>query len=101
MNDIREELFERYTHGLKEFVAGGGEPALMAAYDLGRRALAAGLGVLEMAALHYRALVSVSAYASTPEEGTRTVKAAEQFFIESLSPFEIALRGYRESNTTL
>jgi signal transduction histidine kinase len=74
---------------------------LQEAYELGRRGLAEGLGVLDMASLHAEALGTILLRTPTPEDCMRTVSAASNFFAESLSPFEMTHRGYREANIAL
>ena len=96
-----EELLKQYTNALEDHLAGGGETALQEAYELGRRALAEGLGVLDMASLHADALATVLLRAATPADCTATVNAGANFFAESLSPFEMTHRGYREANMAL
>lgn len=93
------ELVDRYRSALMGYLGAGGEGALQRAHDLGRKALADGLGVLEMAALHHEALLAV--LPGTLGEGTRMVQAAGVFFAESLSPFEMTHRGFREANAAL
>jgi signal transduction histidine kinase len=68
---------------------------LLDAYELGRKALGAGLGVLDMAHVFSRVLRSVGPELST---GASDI---ERFFIEALSPFEIAHRGFRDANAAL
>jgi two-component system NarL family sensor kinase len=92
-------LEERYRAVLHRYLARGEELALLDAYELGRNALNDGLGVLQMAAIHTRAIATTltGPAAHTPE----VQLAAETFFVEALSPFEMAHRAYRDSNTML
>jgi signal transduction histidine kinase len=95
------ELTEEYSLALGEFLARGGEEGLLRAYELGRRALAEGFGVLEMAALHQEALLKALLEALAPEEGKRLAKSASEFFLESVAPFEMTQRGIQEVNSVL
>ena len=95
------DLTDRYTSALEDFLAGGGEAALQHAYEVGRRALADGLGVLDMVTLYHEALVKLLPSMSTPEERANTAKALQRFFVESLTPFEMTHRGFREANAAL
>ena len=72
-----------------------------AAYELGRKAVAGGLGVLDMARIHQHALTSGLRPAPGPGNKTPTLRAAEVFFLEALSPFEAAHRGFRKANLEL
>jgi len=68
MNDPLRDLREQYTRTLQDYLAEAVETNLNHAYELGRRALAEGLGVLEMASLHHLALATVVGSVRTPEE---------------------------------
>jgi len=101
MKNTWPELLPQCASAFQEYLAGGGEGVLRRAYELGRQALADGLGVLEMAVLIHRAMLSVGPRGRTPEERARVATAMEEFFLECLSPFEMAHRGVREANSTL
>jgi len=93
-------LPEQYGAALQRHLSGSGEADLHKAYELGRAALNGGLGVLDLAMIHHEALGDVEASESPDARRARIGKAA-QFFAESLSPFEMSLRGYRETNARL
>src|SRR5437867_2722557 len=101
MPETMDKLEDQYTAALQDSIRGMGEPALQLAYELGRRALAEGLGVLDMAAMYHKALAAVLSRVSTPEERALVLRAGASFFVESLSPFEMTHRGFRETNTAL
>lgn len=101
MKNTWPELLPQCASAFREYLAGGGEGVLRRAYELGRQALADGLGVLEMAVLIHRAMLSVGPRRRTPEERARVATAMEEFFLECLSPFEMAHRGVREANAAL
>jgi signal transduction histidine kinase len=96
-----QALLRQYTHALEDYLAGEGETALQEAYELGRRALTEGLGVLEMASLHAEALGVVLRHTTTSADCLLKVNGGAKFFAESLSPFEMTHRGYREANIAL
>jgi signal transduction histidine kinase len=96
-----EKLEDQYTAALRNSIVGMGESALQQAYELGRRALADGLGVLDMAAMYHKALAAGLPRDSTPEETALMLEAGASFFAESLSPFEMTHRGFRDSNIAL
>ncbi|MCX9013106.1 MAG: PAS domain S-box protein [Candidatus Methanoperedens sp.] len=97
MNGTLHDLKEQYISGLEDYLAGKGEIALQQAYELGRRAVAEGRGILHMASVHQDALAAVLLRARTPKESMRVLNGASEFFAESLAPFEMSLRGYQES----
>lgn len=94
-------LEQNYASALREYLTSTQEAALMCAYELGRRATEVGLGVLDMAAAHHDALTHVLEQSTTPQEILQTIKAASEFFAESLGPFEMTQRGFLEANEAL
>jgi len=91
------ELAEQYELALQDYLACPGEAALQGAYRVGRQALADALGVMELYAIHREALARVLRDCRTPEECGRAAARATEFFAESLAPYEMALRGFRET----
>src|SRR5262245_19133299 len=89
---------DEFRRALDEHLTRGEEAGLLSAYELGRRALESGLGVLDVAGLVHEALFGVC----RGEHATRrAVQAAENVLLDCLSPFEMAYRGVREANTAL
>src|SRR2546422_3755089 len=101
MNDAAPQLLEQYTAALEDYLAGGGEAALLRAYELGRSAIVNKLNVLEMVALHQEALVAVLLRRLAAEESARIAKGAVDFLAESLAPFELAQRSSQEGKVLL
>ncbi len=100
MNELRE-LAAEYARALQDYLGGRGEAALQQAYELGRKTLASGLGVLDAATIQHRGLLRALAKIRTAKEGSRTLQAHHKLFIESLLPFEMAHRRIQEVNTAL
>jgi PAS domain S-box-containing protein len=97
MNDAaasRDELARAYATALQAYVSGAGESALVRAYELGRQASSAGMGVLELALIHHQALLGLPPAGSA---GAPAIAVAGQFLAESLSPFEMTLRSYQDN----
>jgi len=101
VNSAPDELVEQYPIALREYCSAGGEAALLRAYQIGRHAVATGVGALEMAALHQEALLSVIPETLAPEEGARIATRAVEFFAECLAPFELARRGFQEAHAAM
>ncbi len=98
------ELALRYREALTEYLAHPDEGLLERAYCLGRQALADGHGVLDMAATHSQAVAAVFASRAgrvRSDMPDALPDAAERFFIEAISPFEIAHRSFRDANLVL
>jgi signal transduction histidine kinase len=95
------ELDAHYRTALEEYLAHPDEALLERAYGLGRQALAEGRGVLDMATMHSQALASVLASTDAVTDRRQVSDALERFFVEAISPFEIAHRGFRDANLVL
>ena len=95
------ELRGLYTVALRDYLEDPGEAALQRAYELGRRAIDGGLGVLELVAMHQGALEGILAETKDPERCARAVEAAGRFLAESVSPFEMTHRGFQEAVAAL
>jgi light-regulated signal transduction histidine kinase (bacteriophytochrome) len=95
-------LSERYSAALAHYLADPDEELLNQAYELGRKALGDGLGVLDIAMVHHGALHAVIFDESRSEmmPAPAIAKAAE-FFAESMSPFEMSFRGLILANDRL
>jgi light-regulated signal transduction histidine kinase (bacteriophytochrome) len=85
-------LADEYRAALEDYLAGGGELALSHAYELGRKALVEGISLIELAELHHDALRSMP---------LMRLERAAQFLAETLAPFEMTQRGFREANSML
>jgi signal transduction histidine kinase len=101
MSERLEALTRDYATALAEYLADPEEPGLERAYEIGRRALADGLGVLEMATVHSRALPATLAPATDHDDRVKRLEAVERFFVEASSPFEMAFLSFREANVVL
>jgi PAS domain S-box-containing protein len=99
----REHLAREYTSALNAYLSGAGETALVQAYELGRIAAGAGVGLLEIALMYQEALqtlppqspLSRGPLSQGPPGDRAPAVLAAQFFTESLSPFEMTLRAYQ------
>jgi signal transduction histidine kinase len=100
LKDEARLLEEEYVSALRTYLHPGDELSLNRAYELGRRAMIDGLGVLDMAAIHGAAVASLVIEAPD-DQRARRARAAAAFFNELLSPFEMSFRGYRAANEEL
>jgi PAS domain S-box-containing protein len=87
-----EELL-RGTHAMPE------EAARQTAYEFGRELCAAGLGVLDLAAIHQRVVAQLLVEGLL--EPAAFVEHATELFLESLMPFEMINRGFLDANAAL
>src|SRR5712691_11764990 len=101
MNEVASRLAQEYAAAMRDYLAGHGEVALRRAYEAGRRALSEGLGVLEMVAAHRESVIGVLQSQMGERDQEQILKQALGCFAESLSPFEMVLRGAQEANARL
>src|SRR5205823_2679488 len=101
VSDRPRELAHDYAVALQHYLSVPEEAALARAHELGRKALTDGLGVLDMATVHSRALAAALKRPLGDGERAQMLNALEKFFIEALSPFEMAHRGFWEANVVL
>jgi len=101
MTTALERCRAEYRRALAEFLAASGrEDASLRAYELGRQALASGIGLLDIVTLHHDALAG-TLEASPAEKATAAIRSAELFLIETLAPFEMTQRAVGDANETL
>ncbi len=93
-----EALSAAYLGGLRAYLEAASETGLAHAYELGRQAMADGLGLLDIAQLHRGALDTLVLPAAAADRG-RLLDAATAFFNELLAPFELSIEGYRAALT--
>lgn len=84
----------RYRAALLDYLLGNGEAGLSNAYDLGRSAIAEDFGLLQILRAHQRAVNAVIESTDNVPDSLKRLKAAEDFLMETLSPFEMTYRGY-------
>ena len=86
-----------YRSTLAAHLADRGESTLRAAYELGRDAVESGLSVLDLAAVHHEGLIAAFRPHFDREQFDGVIRAAADFFLESLSAFEMVRRGFSEA----
>lgn len=86
---------KRYLLALQNYLLHPAEVFLQLGYELGRQAIAEGVGLLNLLRIHSTA--AERACGDDPEK----LAAAGTFFMEALSPFEATHRGFRETNDKL
>jgi PAS domain S-box-containing protein len=97
MTNAVQQFVEEYTAALHEYLSRRDEAALQHVYELGRRALSEGAGVLEMIDRHFKALASILLHQRTAQETASAVMASAELLSESLSPFEMTYHGFQNS----
>ena len=98
--DATGDLERSYARALEDYLVGGGEGALQSAYQIGRDAMAGGRSLLEVAAVHHAALLAVL-QRRTRASLAQDLARAREVLCESLSPYEMAHRGFRDAISAL
>jgi PAS domain S-box-containing protein len=101
MNDVAATLARECEVAMQAYLADGGEAALRRAYLAGRKALAEGMGVLDIVAAHQAPVIRVLQSQVREQDSERAIELALHCLAESLSPFEMVLRGVQEANGRL
>jgi signal transduction histidine kinase len=95
MSNLRSSLPVTYQDVLRDYLARPDEENLQQAYELGRAAMNAGLGVFDVIRLHHEALTDGIVPGGASGTASRFAPALETFLLEVLSPFEATHRGFR------
>ncbi|HYI98985.1 MAG TPA: phosphatase RsbU N-terminal domain-containing protein [Thermoleophilaceae bacterium] len=88
-----EPFRSAYASALADYLREPSEAMLHVAYELGRQAVSRNLSVLDLAVAHQEALLS--ALTGTPSSAV--TRAAGDFFLESMSSFDMVQRGLAET----
>jgi len=89
-----QQYRERYREAFSAYLREPGEERLRDAYELGRTAVRENLGALDLAAVHHEVLAGVL---SSARDHEHVAAVAGDFFVESLSAFEMVQRVLREA----
>ena len=101
MKSSRRELMNQYESALQGYLENKDDVALEEAYELGRRALRQEISLIEMVTLHSDAFERAFAEMSDITDNSRVLKASAKFLMETLTPYEMTISGYRETNAAL
>jgi len=96
MRNSTSSLPVTYHSALRDYLAQPNETTLQQAYELGRAAMSAGLGVFDVIRLHHQAL-NDGVISRDPSAVVGSAPMIEAFLLETLSPFEAAHRGFRRA----
>ena len=86
-----------YASALTDYLHEPSERLLRAAYELGRQAISRQLSMLDLAVVHQDALLSALSGTSSSAVTRHVTRAAGDFFLESMSSFEMVQRGVAET----
>jgi signal transduction histidine kinase len=94
----KKSLTERYAQLLDDYLRDANETALTQGYELARKALQDGYGVVEMSAIHNQCLRKHLIDRNISDD---MLEKLGDFFSECLSPFEMSHRGAQEGTRAL
>src|SRR5258707_1243653 len=97
MNASASCLEAQFGATLTAYVAHAEEALLGRAYELGRTAMSEGLSIPDLVAIDAKAVHAILADGRGPESAVAVIGIAAEFLAESLSPYEMTHRGYREA----
>ena len=101
MTGDADERFRRdYAPVFLQYLSDPGERGRRSAYELGRRAFAEQLSVLDLARIHHGVLLEVLKTHRTSRELEQIARAASEFLVEALAVFEMTQRGFAELLST-
>src|SRR5258706_6714137 len=86
-----------YRSALSEYAVRSGEAGLGRAYELGRKAMTEGKSLVELVASHHQALQGIGREAGKGKGEGGLLRASADFLTESLSPYEMAQRGFQDA----
>ena len=96
MRSDRAFSFRSYRDALFDYVVDSRESGLARAYELGRKGIDGGSGLLQVLKIHQEAVNSILESTPAADERARRLIATEEFLMEALSTYEMASRGYLE-----
>jgi hypothetical protein len=92
-----EPFRSAYASALADYLREPSERLLRVAYELGRQAVSRQLSVLDLAVAHQEALLSALSETSSTAMMRHVTRGAGDFFLESMSSFEMVQRGLAET----
>lgn len=96
-----DEIAQAYANAFTDFLLMDKEEALHRGYEIGRAALVDGLSILDLAEIHHANVAELMARTSPPTSLAQDLNRAKQFFCESISPYEMAYRGFSDATAAL
>jgi Phosphoserine phosphatase RsbU, N-terminal domain len=98
MSAVRAKFRTSYIAALRSHLDEPSETTLRSAYELGREAVESELSMLDLGAVHHDALRAALVSDRKPAGAEQVVRAAADFYLESLAASEMVQRGFREAH---
>src|SRR5258705_10533311 len=100
-NTARGDFEEQYVFQFGEYSLGGGESALVQAYELGRLAITEQKSLMEVTSLHHQALKRLMDDERDEKRREDRLRTGADFLAECLPPYEISHRECQNAPTAL
>jgi len=100
VSDALARLRLDYRSAFVGYLSRRAEAQLNAAYEIGRTAILAGVGLLDLVQLHNAVTLDLVRAAPGSEERLDLTEAAAAFLTEVLASFEMTQRGFLERTRT-
>jgi signal transduction histidine kinase len=90
-----------YASALKQYISNGDEAALGRGYEIGRKAMAGGKSLMDFSSVHHQALEQILADCRDEQATKHALEAGAHFLADTLSPYEMAHRGFQDAVSAL
>jgi hypothetical protein len=97
VTDLLARLRLDYRSAFIGYLSRRGEAQLSSAYEIGRQAIAAGIGLLELVQVHNAVTLDLLRSAAGEADRLDVAEAAGAFLVEVLAASEMTQRGFLES----
>jgi signal transduction histidine kinase len=88
---------QQYREALLDYSENPREAALGRAYEFGRKTIAEGKSLMEISSIHHQALRHMVSEAKNSRPQQKLLIAGADFLAETLSPYEMAHRGFQDA----
>jgi len=90
-----------YLSALTQYISNGDEAALGRGYEIGRKAMAEGKSLMDFSTVHHQVLQEILASSPNDRATKHALEAGAHFLAETLSPYEMAHRGFQDAVSAL
>ena len=100
-NPVSSAFRTDYLAALAQYISHGDEAALGRGYEIGRKAMAEGKSLMDFSSVHHEALQEILASSRKDPGSKHALEAGAHFLAETLSPYEMAHRGFQDAVSAL
>ena len=100
-NPVSSAFRTDYLAALAQYISHGDEAALGRGYEIGRKAMAEGKSLMDFSSVHHEALQEILADSRFDLATKHALEAGAHFLAETLSPYEMAHRGFQDAVSAL